>query len=369
MSIYRPILLDSTFRDRNLYPLQSQFIILPDQQQNYTVNGINANAGVTLGYPIYPVYPAASTFAGGSAAAPQLDANASSMDNFYVGYYLKDITIGEYRLITSYNATTKVATLQTAFSGAWAAGDSFSISKEQPMLETTVAAATSTTITLAAAGSSTDGFYIGNYVYLPNAGESGLITAYNGSTLQITFTPPLTVIPGVGDPVEILGFSYDSAGKLYNVLTNVHDMACYEISLLSINLPNVLLSNTDGGKVINYSYVNVELTNYTYNGSSNQNALITNNPFARHALFSASVDDTPNADLAFVKLDGDGVTQTINFNPNNSLKLSIYLPNGELIRTLEVDTVPPAPANPLIQIMVLFEVKRLSCGMTKESVK
>jgi hypothetical protein len=366
MSLYRYIHLDSTYRNRNLYPLQSQYIINPDQQQNYSVSGINAQDGVTLAYPFYPVYPDAPVFAGGTALEPVLDAAASSIDNFYVGNYLEDTTIGESRLITSYDAIIQTVTLDSAFSGAWAAGDSFVIRKELPTLQTTVAAATSTTITLSA-GSSQDSIYVGNYIYIPSQGENGLITAYDGSTLTVTFTPSLSSVPAAATPVEILGFSYDGAGKLFNILTTVNDLACYEVTLVSINLPNVLLSNTGGGKIINYSYILVELTNETLGGVSN--TLITNNPFARKSLFVASIDDTPNADLAFVKLDGDGVYQTINFNPNSALKISIYLPNGELIRTLDVDTTSPQPPNPLIQIMALFEVKRNSCGRTLESTK
>jgi hypothetical protein len=62
---------------------------------------------------------------------------------------------------------------------------------------------------------------------------------------------------------------------------------------------------------------------------------------------------------AFVKLDGDGMVQTLKFKPNDNIFFSVRLPNGELFKTLDVEKYSPQQPNPDIQISALFGFKRL----------
>lgn len=68
-----------------------------------------------------------NTFMGGTNTLPRLDATASMVDGFYVGYNLVDATIGETRTIMSYDGTTKECTLSSSFSMTWSASDTFSV--------------------------------------------------------------------------------------------------------------------------------------------------------------------------------------------------------------------------------------------------
>jgi hypothetical protein len=58
--------------------------------------------------------------------------NGSDADNFYINYILEDVTLGEFRTITSYDGNTHLATINAAFGGGWAATDSFIVRRERP---------------------------------------------------------------------------------------------------------------------------------------------------------------------------------------------------------------------------------------------
>lgn len=66
----------------------------------------------------------------GGAATITLAATASSQDNFYVGYTIhvtSGAALGDIRTVTAYNGTTKVATVDSAWTAAPGVGDDYSI--------------------------------------------------------------------------------------------------------------------------------------------------------------------------------------------------------------------------------------------------
>ena len=77
-------------------------------------------------------------------------------------------------------------------------------------------------------------------------------------------------------------------------------------------------------------------------------------------VFRATIDDVPNPVISsFVKVDGDGMVQTLKFKPNDNLRFSVRLSDGSVYQTLEPETYGPLPPNPEIQISCLFSIKRL----------
>jgi hypothetical protein len=91
-----------------------------------------------------------------------------------------------------------------------------------------------------------------------------------------------------------------------------------------------------------------------------KNSIYSNNPNATSAVFRVPIYDVQNPIAsAFVKLDGDGMTQTLKFKPNDNIFFSVRLPNGELFKTIELDRYSPQQPNPDIQISALFSFKRL----------
>ena len=137
-------------------------------------------------------------------------------------------------------------------------------------------------------------------------------------------------------------------------------MVCYEISLLNLVLPNTTLVSGFGGRIAFYPYVYVELENVSASSGRNQGIIYSNNPNAIKALFRAAIKDVPNpVNSTFIKIDGSGAVQTVKFKPNDTLKFSVFLSDGEIYQTLMEEYYSPLNPNPLIQISALFSIKRI----------
>jgi len=78
-------------------------------------------------------------------------------------------------------------------------------------------------------------------------------------------------------------------------------------------------------------------------------------------IFRCPVKDVPNpSSSSFIKLDGNGMTQTIKFKPNDNLKFSVHMATGEVFKTILVDSFGPIVADPLAQVSAAFAIKRIS---------
>lgn len=139
-----------------------------------------------------------------TATTLRLDASAASNTNAYKGALLL-ITNGsgsnQVRRITAYNGTTKDATIDSAWDTTPSGGDSFVILATAGPLSTVVTqdaditltgaaqAGASTSITLPAGASAVTDFYKYQVVTLTGgtgAGQSRIVTAYNGTTKVAT---------------------------------------------------------------------------------------------------------------------------------------------------------------------------------------
>lgn len=227
--------------------------------------------------------------------------------------------------------------------------------------------------------------YVGSFIRITSGHHYGKIVrvvTYTGLGKQATYgfpnaTPPIPPneeIPArlaringsfypfltKGTSFEILSFSYENAIPFVYTgsLVSQQEMVCYEVELVNLILPNTTL--TTGGRSAFYPYVYVELQNVSDASAGTKNIIYSNNPHATRRLFRAPVDDIPNPLLSpFIKIDGDGMHQTIKFKPNDSFKFGVYLFNGQDFETVIPETFSPLPANPLTQISALFSLKRL----------
>jgi hypothetical protein len=165
-----------------------------------------------------------------------------------------------------------------------------------------------------------------------------------------------------GANYEILSFSYDNHNPFVYTgsLTSQQEISCYQIELVDLILPNKILNCGFGSRIAFYPYLYVEVTNISGSSSGMKNSIYSNNPNATSAVFRVPVYDVQNPIAsAFVKLDGDGMVQTLKFKPNDNIFFSVRLPNGELFKTLEQERYSPYQPNPDIQISALFGFKKL----------
>jgi len=188
----------------------------------------------------------------------------------------------------------------------------------------------------------------------------------NLNTLVLEVYPPFTVDPYDSSSEkyvgEILFFSYDNFNPFQysGSLVSQQDMVCYEIELINLIVPNETLKVALGGLPAFYPYLYVELSNISSSGGGIRNTIYSNVPYASKATFRVPIDDIPQPEVAtFIKIDGDGMVQTIKFKPNDNLFFSLYFYDGEVYTTITKERYSPLPPEPFIQISCLFSFRRL----------
>lgn len=160
------------------------------------------------------------------------------------------------------------------------------------------------------------------------------------------------ILPFQGDGVVPLNFTGTSITQ--------SQMTCYEISVVTLILPNQILDFYDGALTSAYPYVLLEITNESSPNGHNVAVLYSNNPAANRATFVCSISDINNPLITkFTKISSDGATQTLKFSPFDNLRMRITMPNGQVFRTEKTDLVPCVQPDPLLQIHLVLSIQRL----------
>ncbi len=155
---------------------------------------------------------------------------------------------------------------------------------------------------------------------------------------------------------EILGDVQDNFhGLNYTGSRTLDNLVCYEMELTHLTLPNVILKTGFGNRIAYYPYVYVVFENL----NDIHGYFYSNNPAANKAIFKVPIRDTSTPDRAYFVNNTSGMRIKTKFNPNDNFKFAIYLMNGDLMETLEVDTQPPQPPNPLLQISLTVGFRRI----------
>jgi hypothetical protein len=137
-------------------------------------------------------------------------------------------------------------------------------------------------------------------------------------------------------------------------------MSCYEMTVLSLILPNVPVQSLNSFITSGLPFVLLEIQNVSMPSSYNKNSIISNNPYASNSTFVCPLSDISSPLISkFIKINSAGMVQVIKFTPADNLRIRVLLPNGNLFKTQELDNSPPAPFNPLLQLGFLIELKKL----------
>lgn len=196
---------------------------------------------------------------------------------------------------------------------------------------------------------------------VPLLGQAFSITS--GITLPFTFSiSQQTTPPFVAQTFALLPFTADNLVPFVYTgsLVSQQEMVCYEIELLNLILPNTTLGTAYGSLISFYQYVYVELRNVSAPGAGNHNIIYSNNPNSTRMLFRCPIKDVPNpTSSTFIKIDGNGMKQTIKFKPNDNLRFSVRMSTGELFKTLAPEIFGPNSSDPITQISACFSMKRL----------
>jgi len=135
---------------------------------------------------------------------------------------------------------------------------------------------------------------------------------------------------------------------------------CYQMRIVSLILPNQILSTATGGLTSMYPFIFVEISNDTSPMGHNRNIIYSNNPNSLTATFSCHVSDVNSPAITnFIKIWSDGTYQVLKFKPNDNIRVRVFLPSGEDFKTNVTDYLPPVNVNPLLQISILVEMVRI----------
>lgn len=314
-----------------------------------------------LNFAIRKEIPSRTTIQSSYNYAVQLDSTTSGESGYYVNSFLRMIN----PLPTSGSSVTAPYS-QIRKIGKYIAGTG------------RLVAISGTSFTLDYNASNVDNYYVG--CFITSGATTARIVSYNGLTKSGTTDAGLGA--SVGDPwyirtaflaspftaspntlvSEILYYSRDSWNPFAYTgsMVSSEQMICYEVELLNLILPNLLLQSGRGGRPAFYPYLYVELQQVSASNSGNTNIIYSNNPHSTKMLFRAVVDDTPTPLISpFIKIDGDGMVHVIKFKPNDAFHLVIRHADGSLFKTVQEDFYSPNAPNPLVQISACFAFRKV----------
>ena len=316
-------------------------------------------------------------------------------DNTYINYKIYNETHKNFADIISYDAITHMIKFYVPTSYKWETKNNYSLRIQPPYLSpgitTTINVANSNknkiTMSTGANLSQQSGYYSdyflrilpSKYIFDKADKEKQDDKTYNNQARKINtyvgdhsdFYPdpytfyvnnPYTEDLLASDTIEILQFSYDNYQPFIYTGSTVsqQEMVCYKIELLDIILPNEILAVGAGSRIAYYPYVYVEISNVSSSGAGLKNIIYSNNPNSSKAIFRVPIYDIVNpANSAFVKVDGDGMVQTIKFKPNDNLQFTVTLPTGEYYETILQEYFSPSIPNVYCQISACFSMERI----------
>lgn len=152
---------------------------------------------------------------------------------------------------------------------------------------------------------------------------------------------------------NILDFKEDGVKEIKNNFHYLDNINLFEIHLLELTLPNIRIKN--GGNIVYQRYVLVEIYSDSYDSVNIYN---TNNPNLESVTFKCAIVDTAGISniKPFLTLKGIAPIVT-NFNLNDNVNMRIMLPNGEVLKHVISDNVPPILPNKELQITANLMLK------------
>ena len=212
--------IDSSYRNRNTYPLASSFVVPISQNYNeYTPSAVYSSDPVSLAAPQYifsgqSLVTAPTAFNGGTNTLPTLNVAASNLDNYYNGYNLVDVTIGQTRQILGYAGSSQTVTLDHPFSGTWASTDLYVLSDPS----------TASVVQFQPGGSLVSNAYAGKYLKDETLNQYRLITRYDGTTRTATLDSPYTGW-AINNIYSVRGVPSEEQGLITGVTANTVTLA------------------------------------------------------------------------------------------------------------------------------------------------
>ena len=166
--------------------------------------------------------------------------------------------------------------------------------------------------------------------------------------------------------MSVLRYKSDYAGTLSQLQgpwSSGNIRTRYIVSLLNIVLPNTPISSSKGGYITQYPFIYVKFRNASSGSNIGESGieypeqLYSNNPSIKGKTFRVVIDNTVDDQVTkFVSLRSGDMEQTQILSLHDNMEFAVYLPDGSLFETYQVDTTNPYPPNKDIQISALFSL-------------
>lgn len=165
---------------------------------------------------------------------------------------------------------------------------------------------------------------------------------------------------------EILPFTTDNVVSI-DFSSHLTKSSEFEIRLLSLTLPNHVLKSSRGGRLVDYPYFYVELSNPSM---PTTNLIYSNNRNAAKAMFKVPVLDVAEVwRSSYIKLSSPEMPQRFKLNLQDGVEFSVRTPDGKVIETIVSERFSPSPPNSLTQISATFSIEPLFEESSKRGVK
>ena len=388
----RYIELDSTFRNRKQYPNPSDFVV-PYQISGSYNNCIEAFDPVCLSSP-FETSSGASLSTTTTIVLPVLI--SSSTENFYINYCIGLIDTSvvpfniQYSKIVNYTGNSRTVTSQDQFTlplGVYyyvirkqlPTDIPYSLSNTTQILQmTSIVNFTPSVITIQPSMNNYEGMMIRLISNSLTVDEYQIVSSYDPSTSTIHTSRPFSLVFTTNDYYELLPFSRDNSKPLkYQGTSTMNQPVCYSVRLVNIAIPFIIRSYMDnngsefdekaiidvanGGTIDQYPCFYVCL--YSDIHRDNIQTIITNNPNTSYAVFRVPISsgDTPGpkkimSQTNFTRCD---MCPVIKLLPNDTFRMTVMLPNGEILSFRQKDNLSPKEPNYKLQISALFELNRM----------
>jgi len=344
----RYIEINSTFRNRTNFPLQSDFVVTS------TINNSSVKLDPVCDQIAYEINSVQTTAINTSYVI--LSATSSSINNFHLNSYI--YTQSVFRRITAYDGSTKRADVTPTLPIASVSTDYYNIRRQLPSVSTTVGGSViSDSVFNLTDGITFTSQMLARFVTGGNADEFTTIVGYVPATKIITVSPAFPSTPIGGDEIEILSNIRENVSPLVSSDSNSWNSASLvELDLISLTVPSATIGVSYGGTAINYPFFYVEL--FAEGSTAASNLIYSNNPVATQASFRVEINNYAPSTGSFFTFSGQ-MAQRVTFRLTDALRFRVRLPDGNLLQFSTVDLLSPFPPNPLLQINALFSIRRL----------
>lgn len=359
----RTFLIDSSYRDRKLYPYVGDFVL--NVNVNSSANAFEAKDPILNGFP-YDAGQLQSVILNPFDSVFQLSSKSSNVFNFYKNSWIHIPYVGGdfYGKIKAYDPVTQKI-ITDAWPGAVPApsiGDYYTVRFHRPLqaspgvfsVLTSATSSDNLSIKLPVIPSMSDpNSLVGKYVFIlpynvtePYAPEIetkyqwALIKSYNLSTNTFILATPLfnptPSVPNTLEPVqintkvEILFFERDNTVCLNYQGTDVFNNARCSSTNILVSIPTAPLDVGYHGFIFDYPYLLVVIEN-SY-GSQNSQSLVSNVPDSKKVVYVAPVSYQAASDAIQQKHCILNIAQGGNnvlINQRDSIRIQVLLPNGE----------------------------------------